>query len=231
MPAWSGSMLLRIAMDSSMGDDMNNWLDWRRDEMIRAAKRREWERLQDECKRRRIDAAIACMSVIGLVLALGIGIVADADAGEIPAYPSGAAVSQCEALYGWPVETVIIEQKFERPLNTWSPGHRGIDLAAETGTAILAPKAGTVSFAGKVAGKDVVSVRHSNGVVSTFEPASTDFAVGTKVTRGQTIGTVEGESDHCKDQCLHWGLKRGAADYLDPEHVSGNKRIALKPLE
>lgn len=205
-----------------------NMYDWRRDEAIRAAKRREWERLRDERRRRHVDLVIACASVAGLVLALGIGIV-DANAGEISVNP-GAEISQCEALYGWPVETVVIEQEFERPLNAWSPGHRGVDLAAETGTAILAPKAGTVSFVGKVAGKDVVSVRHSNGVISTFEPAGTDFAVGSKVARGQVIGTVEGESDHCGDRCLHWGLKRGAADYLDPEHVTGNKRIALKPV-
>mgnify|MGYP002228165365 CR=1 FL=1 len=60
----------------------------------------------------------------------------------------------------------------------WAPGHRGVDLVAEQGTVILSPQAGTVSFAGKVAGKDVVSVRHRGGVTSTFEPAVTESSVG-----------------------------------------------------
>lgn len=104
-----------------------------------------------------------------------------------------------------------------------------MDLVAEQGTVILSPQAGTVSSAGKVAGKDVVSVRHRGGVTSTFEPAVTELSVGDTISRRQPVGIVEGSSDHCEDRCLHWGLKRGTADYLDPQQYAGSRKIVLKP--
>lgn len=139
--------------------------------------------------------------------------------------------SRCTAMYSWPVEEPRIEQRFDGPASPWLPGHRGVDLMAEQGTGIVAPKAGTVSFAGKVAGKHVVSIRHDNGVTSTFEPATTTLNVGSRVTRNQPVATVEGDSDHCEDHCLHWGLRRSATDYLDPQRYTGNRKIALKPMD
>lgn len=139
--------------------------------------------------------------------------------------------SRCAAMYSWPVEEPRIEQRFDGPASPWLPGHRGVDLMAEQGTGIVAPKAGTVSFAGKVAGKHVVSIRHDNGVTSTFEPATTTLNVGSRVARNQSVATVEGDSDHCEDHCLHWGLRRSATDYLDPQRYTGNRKIALKPLD
>ena len=129
--------------------------------------------------------------------------------------------NQCESRFDWPVDDPQVEQQFERPINPWAPGHRGVDLVAEQGTVILSPQAGTVSFAGKVAGKDVVSVRHRGGVTSTFEPAVTELSVGDTISRRQPVGIVEGSSDHCEDRCLHWGLKRGTADYLDHSNMRG----------
>ena len=139
--------------------------------------------------------------------------------------------SRCVAMYSWPVEEPRIEQRFDGPASPWLPGHRGVDLMAEQGTGIVAPKAGTVSFAGKVAGKHVVSIRHDNGVISTFEPATTTLKVGARVTRNQAVATVEGDSDHCEDHCLHWGLRKSATDYLNPQRYTGNRKIALKPLD
>ena len=70
-----------------------------------------------------------------------------------------------------------IEREFEKPAKRWLSGHRGIDITAQAGTVIVAPQAGIIRFAGKVTEKDVVSMRHSNGVISTFEPATTTAAV------------------------------------------------------
>lgn len=136
---------------------------------------------------------------------------------------------QCEARYSWPVKEPQVEQEFDSPIAPWAPGHRGVDLMVAPGTEILAPQSGTISFAGTVAGKHVVSVRHRGGITSTFEPATTTLNVGATVTRGQHIGTIGGTSDHCEDRCLHWGLKRGTADYLSPQQYAGNRKIALKP--
>ncbi len=114
----------------------------------------------------------------------------------------------------------------DEPVGTRSSWSESV---AEQGTVILSPQAGTVSFAGKVAGKDVVSVRHRGGVTSTFEPAVTELSVGDTISRRQPVGIVEGSSDHCEDRCLHWGLKRGTADYLDPQQYAGSRKIVLKP--
>lgn len=136
--------------------------------------------------------------------------------------------SRCQAMFDWPVDQVSLEQEFRRPLTTWSAGHRGVDLLAEEGTTLLAPADGIVSFAGVVAGKDVVSVRHGT-IISSFEPATTDLQVGASVRRGEDFAVVGGGSDHCGNRCVHWGLRRGGDDYLDPNTYTARTIIALKP--
>ena len=49
---------------------------------------------------------------------------------------------------------------FDPPARRWLPGHRGVDLAAEPYSPVLSPADGTVSFAGAVAGRPVVSIDH-----------------------------------------------------------------------
>lgn len=168
--------------------------------------------------------------ILGLLLPLGLGIAMPNGNAEHAYATQPQSDRQCEALCGWPVLDPRIEREFEKPAKRWLSGHRGIDLTAQAGTVIVAPQAGIIRFAGKVAEKDVVSMRHSNGVISTFEPATTTLTVGAAVTQGQFIGTVGGASDHCAGQCLHWGLKRGEDDYLDPQRYAGNQKIVLKPL-
>ena len=76
---------------------------------------------------------------------------------------------------------------------------------------------------------DDPQVEQRGGVTSTFEPAVTELSVGDTISRRQPVGIVEGSSDHCEDRCLHWGLKRGTADYLDPQQYAGSRKIVLKP--
>ena len=134
----------------------------------------------------------------------------------------------CRPLLLWPLAGADILERFDGPEEPWLPGHRGIDLSAGEGAAIRAPDDGTVSFAGDVAGKRVVSLRHGD-YVSSFEPAATGLAVGSAVRRGQELGSVASGSDHCDGRCLHWGVRRGPDDYRDPESLASPRRIALKP--
>lgn len=122
-------------------------------------------------------------------------------------------------------------RKFDRPAQNWLPGHRGVDLAAEHGAVILAPETGTIVFAGTVAGKSVVSIRHgtAGNLVSTFEPARTSLHPGDQVERGRAWGTVQGHSDHCDGTCLHWGLRTSDRNYLNPMSKVDRHRILLKP--
>ena len=61
----------------------------------------------------------------------------------------------------WPVPPPIrVVSPFRAPASPYASGHRGIDLAVEPGTTIMAPESGTVSFAGAVAGRNVVAIDH-----------------------------------------------------------------------
>ena len=225
---------------------MSNWSERRR-------KTHHRRHLDEKRQKQMAQAVVSCVMVMGSLLALGMGLSLSAGAEEsIPVVRNtngagdvaslsyadfaGSTVlaahndSQCQALYSWPVRKPLVIKRFDRPPTPWAPGHRGVDLEAGKGHEILAPRDGIVSFVGMVAGKHVLSIRHDNGVTSTFEPAQTDLVIGTEVIRDQVVGRVEGESDHCAEQCLHWGLKRGANDYLDPESQTANRRIALKPF-
>ncbi|KAB7788227.1 peptidase M23 [Bifidobacterium cebidarum] len=230
------------------------WFDWRRRSARRAARQREQERRRAEERRTWVDAVVAAATALGLLLALLIGLLLSGSKIDASARGGDAAIrrlssdtvalipadftdlsalerqvdSSCSARFDWPVSNAQVSRPFDRPVTPWAPGHRGIDLAVDPGETISAPDAGTISFMGRVGGKDVVSIRHRGGVTSTFEPATTDLHTGSIVGRGDIIGIVEGDSDHCELQCLHWGLKRGADDYLNPEPYAANRKIVLK---
>lgn len=93
---------------------------------------------------------------------------------------------------------------FDPPERPWLAGHRGVDLAAESGDELVAPADGVVSFTGKVGGKDVVSIRHGF-LTSTFEPAVSGLDHGAVLRQGERFALVDGVSDHCGETCVHWG--------------------------
>ncbi|MGV1008161.1 MAG: peptidoglycan DD-metalloendopeptidase family protein [Dermatophilaceae bacterium] len=131
--------------------------------------------------------------------------------------PPGASVPQPRARWAWPVpEPHEVVRGFDPPDVTWGAGHRGVDLAAAPGGPVRAPTDGVVSFAGVVAGRDVVVVAHADGLRSTFEPVLATQPVGTRVAQGDVVGVVTASPGHCAPTtCVHWGVLRGSS-YLDP---------------
>jgi murein DD-endopeptidase MepM/ murein hydrolase activator NlpD len=131
----------------------------------------------------------------------------------------GAPSEGSRGPWAWPIGgtrdgTRVILQVFE-PHSTYGPGHRGIDLAAASGGAIRAMAEGTVTFAGMVAGRPVISISHERlGITSSMEPVAAIVPVGERVIRGQVIGLLT-EGDHCPVSCLHVGMRRGER-YLNP---------------
>ncbi len=105
--------------------------------------------------------------------------------------------------------------RFDPPDETWTAGHRGVDLAGTPGERVGAAASGTVTFAAVLAGRGVLVVDHGT-VRTTYEPVSATVSVGQVVTRGEEIGRLQAGHPSCPGAtCLHWGLREGDA-YLDP---------------
>ncbi len=126
----------------------------------------------------------------------------------------------------YPVSGELL-QDFAPPNADWLPGHRGIDLAASTGTPVFVPASGVVSFVGEVAGTPVVTIHH--GLMrSTFQPVKSELNEGTPVRSGRKLGVIAADGGHCAARCLHWGLLI-EEQYLDPRLLIERVRVRLVP--
>ncbi|MFR9795821.1 peptidoglycan DD-metalloendopeptidase family protein [Streptomyces sp. MS06] len=145
-------------------------------------------------------------------------------AGE-PSVPAVARV--------WPVGThPSVVRGWRPPATVYGPGHRGVDLAAAPGAPVRAVAAGRVSFAGRVAGRGVLSVELTGTgeppLRTTYEPVRAAVTRGEEVAAGQVIATVEPTGAHCSAGCLHWGLLSGRT-YLDPLRLLPPRLLATGP--
>lgn len=129
----------------------------------------------------------------------------------------------------WPVAAPHpLVASFVAPATRYGAGHRGIDVAAAAGMPIVSPADGTVYFAGVVVDRPVLTIEHPGGVLSSFEPVSSDLVVGAIVHRGETIGSVA-TGGHCSGHCLHFGV-RSHGQYVSPlNYLGGVTRPVLLP--
>jgi len=149
--------------------------------------------------------------------------------GHIPAAPGAPAFGT----YGWPVHDPVI-RFFEPPATPFSAGHRGIDIAAPFGTPIRAPAAGTVTFAGWIAGAMFMTIDHGDGVRTSYSWLS-----GFAVSRGATVhdGDVIAYTGHghpdVQTPHLHFSARLDGV-YVDPlmlvEGLDLVSLIRLAPL-
>jgi hypothetical protein len=130
----------------------------------------------------------------------------------------------------WPLQPQPpVIHPFDPPADPWGAGHRGVDLLGRPGQEVHAARAGTVAFAGTLAGRGVVVVDHGD-TRTTYEPVDPAVPVGTLVPTGGVIGHLEVALSHCFPlACLHWGLLRGPV-YLDPLSLLGPAPVRLLPL-
>lgn len=150
---------------------------------------------------------------VGLVLASAAAAapVAAAGAARVPDAVPSAATTATGGSYRPPVPGALT-RRFDPPAVPWGRGHRGVDLAAEPGDEVRSPGPGVVTFAGAVAGRGVVTVRHPDGLRSSLEPVAVAVRVGDEVATGRVLGTLEAGGTHLG---VHWGV-RDAAGYRDP---------------
>ncbi|GAA1674005.1 hypothetical protein GCM10009830_20450 [Glycomyces endophyticus] len=128
-----------------------------------------------------------------------------------------------------PTGALDLRTAFDPPPLPWLPGHRGVDLGAADAQTVTAVGAGTVMFAGDLAGRGVVSIAHPNGLRTTYEPVAPMVDAGETVTAGQPVGTLQAGHASCPGAvCLHLGLKRGPL-YLDPMLLFGSGKVRLLP--
>jgi murein DD-endopeptidase MepM/ murein hydrolase activator NlpD len=129
----------------------------------------------------------------------------------------------------WPLrpEPEVVAD-FAPPAVAWAAGHRGVDLLARSGQQVRAAQAGTVTFAGRIAGRGVVVVSHGD-TRTTYEPVAASVSRGEPVRQGEVLGELELLGSHCLPRaCLHWGLLRGET-YLDPLTLVGRGPVRLLP--
>ncbi|TDC44866.1 M23 family metallopeptidase [Micromonospora sp. KC207] len=141
--------------------------------------------------------------------------------------PATAAVP---VRFRWPLDGVPRPaRRFEPPPQPWLPGHRGVDLIAEPGAVVRAAGSGVVLFAGQVAGRPVVTVGHTAGLRTTYEPVLPGVRAGDQVALGVPLGQLRPGHVGCPGgTCLHWGLRRGE-EYLDPLALLGLGPVRLLP--
>jgi murein DD-endopeptidase MepM/ murein hydrolase activator NlpD len=137
--------------------------------------------------------------------------------------------------FGWPLQPrPAVVRTFDAPTPNWNRGHRGVDLAGAAGQKVLAAGPGTVVFAGKLAGRPVVSIAHPGGLQTSYEPVQPSVRAGQSVAQGAVIGELlAGHPECAAAACLHWGAMWGpasAADYVDPLGLLATTQIRLKPI-
>ena len=125
------------------------------------------------------------------------------------------------AAWTWPVDGPVVEQ-FRLGDDPYAAGqHRGVDIGAPTGTAVLAPISGIVSFAGAVpvSGRTLTIQTRDGYAVTLTHLGSTGAQRGDTVGEGSAIATVgsSGIPEHDAPY-VHLGIRRSEDPngYIDP---------------
>jgi hypothetical protein len=141
----------------------------------------------------------------------------------VAAVPHRAAAAP-PPTYVPPVDAPVADP-FRPPAEPYGPGNRGLEYATEAGTDVRAAADGVVTFAGLVAGTRHVTVRHVDGLRTTYSFLDRiDVVVGQQLHQGDLVGTTVGH--------LHLGARLGDA-YLDPAELFGDApaRAHLVPFD
>lgn len=156
---------------------------------------------------------MARRALVALVLALCAGVLAAAT-------PSAGASPP--PAYVAPVDAAVLDG-FRPPAHPYGPGNRGLEYDTAPGTEVRAVAAGVVTFAGLVAGTRHVTVRHRDGVRTSYSFLDrVDVTVGQQLAQGAVLGTSGGR--------LHLGARLGDA-YFDPASLFGGGSVRLVPFD
>lgn len=150
----------------------------------------------------------------------GAGGVTPGDAAAPGGQPGTGAVRRPVAVA--PVPGPVV-RAFVQPDGPYGRGHRGVDLAAGASQVVRAAMAGTVRFAGAVAGETWITVAHGDGLETTYGGVDPDVMAGDRVVIGQRLGRMRPGR-----RALDWGARAGGA-YIDPLGLLTGWRVRLVP--
>ncbi|MDH4335453.1 MAG: peptidoglycan DD-metalloendopeptidase family protein [Chloroflexota bacterium] len=123
-----------------------------------------------------------------------------------------------------PVDAPVVDP-FRPPTTSYGAGNRGLEYGTAPDTPVRVAADGVVAFAGPVAGSLHVTVRHPDGVRTTYSfLARVDVVVGQRLRQGDLVGST-------RDR-LHLGARQGDA-YFDPASLFGGAppRVHLVPFD
>ncbi len=139
-------------------------------------------------------------------------------------WPAGAAGGAADDPwpYVWPIDAAVTDP-FRPPATRYGPGNRGLEFATDPGMEVRAARAGTVTFSGQVGAALHVTVRHSDGVRTSYS-----YLLAAAVSRGDSVAT--GQPIATTGVRLHVGARIGKA-YIDPAILFGaSRRVHLVPV-
>ncbi len=164
------------------------------------------------------------LAIVLVVSAVGM---ADGGAASSPGVrTSGSGVSAGRAAclgYHRPVDGPVVDP-FRLPEGHYGAGNRGLEYATVPGAPARAVAAGEVTFAGAVAGRLSVTIRHADGRRSSLSGlASVIVRTGDLVPRAAAVATTGPRT--------HLGVREGDR-YVDPAPLlcEGRRRAVLVPL-
>lgn len=137
-------------------------------------------------------------------------------------HASGAREERWLPPVGLPLQ---VSGAYRAPPGPYASGHRGIDLPAAPGAQVVAPAGGTVTFAGIVVDRPLVTIRVDASTLLSLEPVRSELAVGDKVMRGQMIGSMS-SGGHCYEECVHVGVRSDGV-YVNPLQFFFSRPVLL----
>ncbi|CAI9386349.1 murein hydrolase activator EnvC [Microbacterium sp. T2.11-28] len=162
----------------------------------------------------------------GAVLLVLLGASPPSAAGAVPdgidRHARAAVVSgeeEARAPWQWPTAPVRVVAAYDAPAHEFAAGHRGVDVLAAAGTPLRAPADGVVVFAGTVVDRDVVTIDHGDGHVSTLEPVHAVVRRGAQVRAGDVVARAAA-GGHAAPGSVHLGVRRHGR-YIDPLELLG----------
>lgn len=170
----------------------------------------------------RVGAVAALIVAVGALG--GVRVTGAANAVTAPAPPASSA------RWDWPLSPPQITAPFQAPATPYAAGHRGIDIAAVPGQAVVAPTGGVLTVAQVVVDRPVVTIKVGDDVLISMEPVTAGVPIGTSVAARQHIGVVA-RGGHCDDACVHLGV-RVDGEYVSPLlFLAGVPAAVLLPLD